>query len=694
MERMARFAQRHHWTALLAWLLLLVGVTVAAQAIGDDYGNGSDVSLPGTQSEQVAQLLRRHAPTQTGDSVTVVLHDEHGWSADLDVGALVDDLAAVEHVDDVTPPAAAQGTVSPDGTLGLVRISLDGEQGSAPMATYRRLVDVATARATPDLEVELAGKGIKKAERESGGGAEAVGLLAALVILVLMFGSLLAATLPLITALFAVGTTFGLVAFLSHAVSIPDFTPSLLTLVGLGVGIDYALIVFSRFRTELLRGADRATATRVALTTAGRSVLFAGASVILAMSGMFVLGLPAFEGMVTAVGLTVLVTMVGSLTLLPALLTVFGGRIERSVRRRAARTGRLPGDRWRRWASRVQRRPWVPLVGSLLVLLALAAPVLGMRLGLGDAGIDARGTTTRAAYDLISEKLGPGANGPLVVLTRGGRADADVTQRRLLDTSGIERVSAPVPLTDDLFMIRAEATTGPQDATTARLVTDLRADLGRRSVVGGATAANIDYSDAIARRFPLFVVTVVLLSALLLLAVFRSVPIAVKAAVLNLLSIGAALGAMRLVYQDGRLWADPGPIEAFMPVFIFAIVFGLSMDYEVFLISRIREVWLATGDAQHALREGLAHTGGVITAAAAIMFAVFGSFALLPDRMLAQAGFAMAVAVLLDAVVIRCLVVPAAMRLLDARAWWLPHAVGRWPPRIDVDGRPQPASLP
>jgi RND superfamily putative drug exporter len=291
---------------------------------------------------------------------------------------------------------------------------------------------------------------------------------------------------------------------------------------------------------------------------------------------------------------------------------------------------------------------------------------------------------------LISNKLGAGANGPLVIVTEGSRAQADASYRHLVSHPGIvaDRVSPPMRLDDDVFLIRAQPTTGPQDEATADLVIGLRDDLGDSSLVGGITAAQVDYSNAISDRFPLFVLVVVGLSGLLLMSVFRSVLIAVKAALLNVLSIGAALGAMKLVYQDGVLWGVPGPIEAFMPVFIFAIVFGLSMDYEVFLLSRMREEWLRTGDAQLAIREGLAHTGGVITAAAAIMFVVFGSFALFPDRMLQQTGFAMAVAVLLDAVVIRCLVVPAVMRLLGARAWWLPRRLDRWTPRVHVEGRP------
>lgn len=690
MERLAAFARRHHWFALVAWVVLLVGTTVAGQAIGDDYDNGSDVSLPDTQSQQVADLLELHAPEQTGDNVTVVLHDERGWATDADLPALTDSLLAVDRVEAVTPPDPAHGAVSADGTLALVQVALEGEQGGAPPEVYEEIVDAANAQETDDLQIELAGRGIRKLQGGGGGAAEGAGLLAALVILVFMFGSLLAASLPLITAVLAVGTTLGTVTLLSHLITIPDYTSPLLVLVGLGVGIDYALLVFSRYRGELQRGADRETATRRALDTAGRSVLFAAASVIIALLGMFTLGIAAFEGTVTAVAFTVLVTMVASLTLLPALLSLFGARLENRILVRAAKSSHQPGERWRRWAWLVQRAPWPALVVSVILLGALAVPALGIHLGFNDAGNDAEDTTSRASYDLISDKLGPGANGPLYILTEGTRDQAEDAHRIVVENPGIaaDRVSPPVPLADDLFLFRAEPTTGPQEEATSDLVVDLRDDLGQHHLVGGSTAANVDYSAAISDRLPLFIAVVVGLSGLLLLSVFRSVLIAVKAAVLNVLSIGAALGAMRLVYQDGGLWADAGPIEAFMPVFIFAIVFGLSMDYEVFLLSRMREVWVATGDAQAAVREGLAHTGGVITAAAAIMFAVFGSFALMPDRMLQQTGFAMAVAVAIDAVVVRCLVVPAAMRLLGTRAWWLPRPLDRLLPRVQVEGRP------
>lgn len=687
MQALAGFAQRHRWKALLGWLVVLVGVTLGAQAVGDGFGNGSDLGLPGTESQAVADLLEEHAPELAGDSVTVVLHDERGWRTDADLAGLEQDLSGVDRVEAVVLPAQERGTVSADGTAALVEVALAGSQGSAPPEVYEEIVDIAQSHASGDLEVEVAGKGVRKVQQGMGGGAEAAGLLAALVILVLMFGSFLAASLPLITALFAVGTAIGAVAFLSHVLSIPDYTSPLLVLVGLGAGIDYALLVFSRYRSELLHGADRAGATAIALDTAGRSVFFACLSVIGALLGLFALGIAAYEGVVAAVMVTVLVTMVASLTLLPALLALFGPRIEARVRRHAARSTHEPGERWRRWGWLVQRHPWPALVVAAAALVALATPALGMQLGFNDAGNDAEDSTTRAAYDIVSDEFGPGANGPLVVLTRGSAASAGHAYELLTADDDIARVTPPVPLADDVFVSRAEPRTGPQDEATADLVDDLRARLGPDQMVGGQTAAAVDYSEKIADRFWVFIGVVVGLAFVLLACVFRSLLIPVKAALLNILSIGAALGAMKLVFQDGRLWADAGPLEAFVPVFVFAIVFGLSMDYEVFLLSRMREVWVATGDAQRAVREGLAHTGGVITAAAAVMVVVFGSFALFPDRMLAQAGFAMAVAVLLDALVIRCLMVPALMRLFGPAAWWLPAWLDRLLPHLHVEGR-------
>jgi RND superfamily putative drug exporter len=685
LRRLASFSQRHHWTALLLWVVVLVGVTAAAQGIGDDYRNSFDI--PGTQSQEMADLQAEHGGS-TGDEVRAVIHDERGWNTDQQaVDQLLADLAEVPHVETVEAADPQRGSVSEDGTTALVTVVMDAEAGELPVSAYEPFLELSDEASTDDLQVEMAGDSMREVNEGEGGSSEGMGMLAALVIMLFMFGSFLAASLPLITAIFAVGTTFGVVTLLSHLTTIPDYTAPMLMIVGLGVGIDYALLVFSRYRSELLGGATREDATATAIDTAGRSVLFAGVSVILALCGLYVLQLTSIQGVVLGVALTVLMTMIAAVTLLPSLLTLFGKRLEKSVRKHAARSRREPGQRWRAWASGVQRHPWAALVVSVVVLGALAAPVLSLQLGFADAGNDDPSSTTRKAYDLVSEKFGPGANGPLIVMTEGSQEEAAAAYEKVQGYAGVAVVTPPQPSADGaVFTSIAFPETGPQDAETTELVKDLREDLGGDVLVGGSTAALIDYSDAVAKKLPLFIGLVVGLSALLLMCVFRSVAVAIKAAILNLLSIGASMGAMTYVFQEGLLGVEPGPIEAFLPVMTFAIVFGLSMDYEVFLISRMREEWLRSGDAQEAVREGLAHTGGVITAAAAIMVVVFGAFWFSPDRMLQEMGFVMAVAVLLDAVVVRCLVVPAVMRLLGARAWWLPRWLDRLLPRLQNVG--------
>ncbi|GAA3455325.1 MMPL family transporter [Dactylosporangium matsuzakiense] len=557
--------------------------------------------------------------------------------------------------------------------------------GAEAAGDVRRIIDTARAAAGDGLQVELGGDAVRGAQEPAGGAAEGAGLLAALVILVLMFGSLLAATLPIIIAVFAVGSAIGLVVLASHVATVADFTTPLLILVGLGVGIDYALLVFSRFRAELSAGRPRQEAAARALDTAGRTVFFAGCTVIVALLGLVVLGLGSLQGVAVAVAATVLVTMLASLTLLPALLAVFGGRITKRVRK--------DGDRWRRWSAGVQQRPLPALVPPLLALLALSAPLLGLRLGFADAGTDPAAATTRKAYDLLSEGFGPGFNGPLVVVVQGGSGGAQAARETLARTAGVAEALPGGTATVIVF-----PTTGPQAAGTTELVARLRTDVlppvaartGATFLVGGSTAAVVDFSDAVAGRLPWFVGVVVAVSSLLLLVVFRSVLIPLKAAVLNLLSVGAALGVVTLVFQHGLLGEQPGPVEAYVPVMIFAIVFGLSMDYEVFLLARMHESWRRRPDPAAAVTEGLATTGRVVTAAAAIMVVVFGSFLLSPDRMLRQFGLGLATAVLLDAVVIRCLILPAVMQLLGRHAWWLPAPLARRLPVVPLEHEPGP----
>ncbi|GAA2085989.1 MMPL family transporter [Streptomyces albiaxialis] len=697
LARLAFWAQRHRWTALLLWVLVVGAITVGAQGAGSDYRN--DFSLPGTDSQAATDLLEKHGSAQAGDSVSVVFEGDDLPGERAAVERTLDRVRGLPSVTGVRSPYGDRSAVSPDGDIAYATVTLDGKAESVPKEDVRRIIDTAREADGNGLRVEVGGEAVRGAEEGGGGAAEGAGMLAALVILVLLFGSLVAAALPLVTALFAVGGAVGLIALASHVFTVADFTPPLMMLVGLGVGVDYALLVFYRYRHELLRGAGTSAATRTALDAAGRTVFFAGCTVIIALMGLVALGLGALQGVAVAVALTVLVTMVASLVLLPALLAVAGHRIERHVRARAERAlakGRAEGRRWRALAEAVQRRPLPALAAAVVALLALSAPALDMRLGFADAGNDPRGSTSREAYDLLAEGFGPGFNGPLVVVSRGGAEAAGELRAALARTDGIAAASPVLPSEDGaVSTVLAFPETAPQDEATADLVHRLRDDVlppvtartGEKALVGGSTAAALDFADSVSDRMPLFVALVVGLSALLLLVVFRSVLIPLKAALLNLLSISAALGAVTLVFQEGWFGAEPGPVEAFIPVMIFAIVFGLSMDYEVFLVSRIHEEWERTRDHRLAVREGLAATGKVITAAAAIMIVVFAAFVLSPDRMLQQFGLGLAVAILLDAVVIRCLIVPAVMRLLGARAWWLPAGLARRLPEVALERR-------
>ncbi|MEU8291246.1 MMPL family transporter [Streptomyces sp. NRRL F-5527] len=700
LERTAGFAQRHRWTALLLWVVVLFAVWGGASATGDAYRD--DFSLPGTETQQALESMEKHGSAQAGDTLDIVLHDGGGLKDDGNrrrITAMLDKVADLPEVAQVRSPYEDAQAISSDGTVGYATVVLDGSSEDMAKEDTRRILDTARTAQADGLDVELGGDAARKLGEPEGGAAEGIGMLAALVVLGLMFGTVIAAGLPVITAVFAVGSTLGAIVLLSHVFTIASYTPYIMMLVGLGVGIDYALLIFARYRAELVRGADPDEAGRRALDLAGRTVFFAGCTVIVALLGLVALGLGSLQGTAVAVALTVLVTMIASLTLLPALLALFGKRFARQFRakaeKRAAKGKELGGGaRWRRWAGLVQRRPLVFLIVSVAALGALSAPALDMRLGFADAGNDPAATTSRKAYDLLADGFGPGFNGPLVVVTEGDATSGAALSRTLNDTDGVAAATGPIPAEDGkAFTVIAFPETSPQDEDTTELVhtlrdgvlVDLEEETGARYLVGGSTTAVIDYADTVSERMPLFIAIVVGLSLLILVAVFRSLLVPLKAALLNLLSIGAALGAMTLVFQKGMFGLEPGPIEAYLPIMIFAIVFGLSMDYEIFLVSRIREEWLRSRDATAAIREGVAHTGSVVLAAGAIMVAVFGAFILGGDRMLQQFGFGMAVAVFVDAVVIRCLIVPAALQLMGRRAWWIPAGVDRVLPRVELE---------
>ncbi|WP_217208064.1 MMPL family transporter [Streptomyces sp. AC550_RSS872] len=699
---LAGWAQRHRWAALLLWVAVLAAVTLGSQAAGSAYKN--NFALPGTDSQTATDLFTKHGSDQAGDTVDIVLKDSRGIGQPR--AAVEKMLAKVEQlpgVAEVRSPYVDASAVSEDGTIGYATVTLDGKAEAVPKEDVAEIIDTAKATASGDLQVEVGGEAVRGAEEKGSPIAELAGIAAAVIILGLLFGSLVAAAVPLITALFAVGSALGLIVLASHVFTVADFTPPITMLVGLGVGVDYALLIFYRYRQELTDGVDPAEAGRKALDAAGRTVFFAGCTVIIALLGLVALGLGSLQGVALALALTVLTTMAASLILLPALLALFGKPIQRHVLKHAGKTaakGKAEGRRWRALAEAVQRRPLPALVAATIALLALSAPALGMRLGFADAGNDPKTTTSRQAYDLLAEGFGPGFNGPLVILARGDEAAGKTVQSALARTEGVAAASPAMPSEDGaLSTVIVYPETAPQAEGTADLVHHLRDDVapklehdtGAKVLVGGATAASQDFSETVSKRMPLFIAVVVGLSSLLLMLVFRSVLIPVKAALLNLISITAALGAMTLVFQHGLFGVQPGPIEAFLPVLIFAIVFGLSMDYEVFLVGRMHEEWERTKDHSLAVREGLASTGKVITAAGAIMIVVFGAFMLSADRMLQEFGLGLAVAILMDAVVIRCLMVPAVMQLFGKWAWWLPAPLARRLPKVTLE---RPADSP
>ena len=709
--RIAHWCTQHRWQTGLAWVVLVAAAIGLGQTVGTH--KIDSFRLPDTESQQAYDLLAKHSPAQNGLTDQLVYVARRGTLKD---PALRERVAtSLARVGDDPAIAAVSGPRhSPDGRIGVADITYAGKAEDLEVENVKRVQREAFRARSPELEVEHGGQGAEfvRFSEQSGSTTEFVGVLAAFIVLMITFGSLIAAGIPLLTALFALGATLGLVPVISHIVDTPDFASQLAALIGIGVGIDYALIVVTRYRAEHARGLTRDEALMVAMDTAGRTVFFAGCTVIIALLGLLLLGLSFLHGAAIASAIAVLLTMLAALTLLPALLSKSGDRIDRLSKRipvlRKKRAAKLaaaaPGESpaWARWSEIVQRRPWPAAIVALLVLLALAVPALHMRLGTSDAGLDPEGTTTRKAYDLVAEGFGAGTNGSFLLAAQlpktGDAAAAKQIAQAVAKDPDVALVAPPLLSKDGVVAtIVLFPKTGPQDVETEKLLDRLRGDAlpaveqqtGAQVYVGGQVASQEDFTSVIADKLPLFVGMVVLLSALLLMAVFRSVFIPIKAACMNLLSIGAALGFVTLVFQDGHL-ADTlgvgtGPVESFVPVMLFAIVFGLSMDYEVFLMSRIHEEWLKTGDASRAVRNGIATTGRVITAAASIMIVVFASFALGGDRIITEFGLGLAMAVLLDALIIRCLLVPALMQLVGRWAWWFPSWLERALPRVAIE---------
>jgi RND superfamily putative drug exporter len=703
LARLADIAYRRRGRVVLIWIAAMVVTIGLGSSLAGEYN--ADYDTPGSESEAASELTERQFDGYSGQEVYVVWEDPDGArspEAREGVNAFLQEAKQVDHIAEETPIR-----ISDDGTIGATTLPLTIPGWEVEKEDGEALVAAAEGHSADGLEIRLGGDPIYRAQEA--GSPEGYGLLGAAIVLLIAFGSVVAAGLPLAIALVGLGiSSAGLIALLANVVDVPDWTTAVSGLIGIGVGIDYALLVLTRFRAAMREGKDRHDAVVEAVTTAGRSVIIAGATVVIAVLGLMLTGLPYMYGVAISASLAVLVVMLAAVTLLPALLSYLGPRVDRLRIPFLGRTLKAEGDGESpaaRWSHAVQRRPWPAAILAAAVLLALAAPALGMRLGFPDAGNDPPDTMTRQAYDLQTEGFGPGTNGPLVIAAElpgpEARGDIDSLVQRLRGTEGIEFVGDPVINEGGTAaIVTAVPTTSPQDEETEELVNTLRTEVvpealagsGVTAEIGGVTAALEDQSEYITDRMPLFIAAVVGLSFLLLLVAFHSPVISLKAGIMNLLSVSAAYGVMTLVAQGGAVGELIGidhevPIAPFMPVMMFAILFGLSMDYEVFLISRIREEYLKDGDTRRAVADGLAKTARVITAAAAIMVVVFLAFVTAPDTFLKLFGIGLASAIFLDATVVRMVLVPAVMQLLGARNWWIPDWLERILPRIDVERR-------
>jgi putative drug exporter of the RND superfamily len=775
--KLARWSTTHRKYVLLGWIVLLVGVNIVAQSAGTSYSN--NFTLPNSGAQRAADLLQHSFPAQAGDRDTIVYKVSSGTVLDPAVRARMNAtfaaVAKLPHVTTVVSPyagAASGKAISANGQIAFATVVFDEKANLLPKSAAERVVQVARAGAQPGLQVELGGQAIEATEQAGFGLSTGVGLLAAIIVLLLTFGSVVAMGLPIVTALFGLGTGLGVIALFTHVVDTPNFSSELAAMIGLGVGIDYALFILTRFREAYATPGPTFENPREsvvqALDTAGRAVLFAGCTVVIALLGMMLLGVSFLYGVAISASIGVLLVMLASLTLLPALLATFGARVarpSRRARRRAAKAqtaaaasvpaqsaaiatsqalpatlsgagngagngaGIVEGGMWLRWSKFVQRKPWSIAIVSTLVMLAIAAPATALRLGSSDASNDPASQTTHRAYELLAAGFGQGFNGPLLVVAKvpsrenvtsserlgsggAGQSSTEVVKPAGTDVASVEQLRTAIVATPGVASVapaklnpagnvatitvyphaspQAYATTQLVERLRDKVVPPLTARTGMAVYVGGVTAGGVDFAATLGQKLPLFIGVVVLLSALLLMIVFRSLVIPLQAAVMNLLSIGASLGVIVAIFQWGWLGSlmgvQQGPIESFIPVMLFAIVFGLSMDYEVFLISRMHERWVHTGNHQRAVQEGLALTGRVVTAAAAIMVCVFLSFMLGESRIIKEFGLSLASAVFLDALVIRCLLLPAVLSIVGARTWQVPAWLDRLLPRINIEG--------
>src|SRR4051794_21035209 len=701
MRKLAAWCHDRRRTVIGLWVAAFVVFGVLWATAAGDYVN--NFRLPGTESQRAYDLLKDRFPQQAGDTASVVFAVKDGRV--LDHRAQIEraraQIAKSPEVLSVGDPLAKGAPVSRDGRITFATIQLKHSGGDVDIESMKTMTEnTLKLDGQGGVQVALGGDVIHWANAQQGGAGEIFGILVAALVLFLTLG-VVAMGLPLLNALFAIVVSLGLMAVLgTRVIDVTDWTPQLAAMIGIGVGIDYALLILNRFRLERGSGRDVREATLISIDTSGRAVLFAGIVVVIAMLGMMLLGISFLNGPAIGAALAVLATMTAALTLIPALLSKMGGRIKP-----AKGEGDL-ADAERgfaaRWSAFVARRPLPVAIVALAVLVALALPALHMRLSTSDASTYKKSDTSRVAYDLLKQGFGAGFNAPLLLAVELPKAGDQASLQRIGDALGKQPgIASVLPATlnarGDTATMIAYPTTTPQDARTDDTVRRARSETlppiergtGARVSIGGATATNLDFSQTIRDKLPLFIGVVVGLSLLLLGIVFRSLLIPVKAGIFNLLSISGAFGVVTLIFQDGHfssLFGDAtGPIESFLPIMVFAVVFGLSMDYEVFLVSRMHEEWVHTGDARYAARHGLAMTGRVVTAAAIIMIAVFGAFAIGNERALAMMGVAFAAAIFIDAFIIRLLLLPAVMHLAGPAMWWLPAWLDKRLPHFHIE---------
>ena len=704
---------QHRRLVVVLWLVLAIGATALKASAGSNYSDA--FTLKGTESTRAIALLRGATPKISGDSDQIVIASRSGRVTDPAIRArltsMLSQVARLPHVGSVASPYGPRGArqISRSGTSAYATVTFDEQANGLPLTSVKRVVRVAKAAADHTVDVQLGGQAVERANRMGVGGL-GFGVLAAALVLLLVFGSLLAALLPLIAAGLALATGVAVTGLLSNAISMPSFSEQLALLIGLGVGVDYALFIVTRYRQALMRGRPSTDAVVESLDTSGRAVLFAGITVCIALLGMLTLGLSFLSGIGIAATIVVAFTVLAAMTLLPALLGFFGSRTLTRRARRAIAAGELTTNdespRWTRWAQTLRRHPVLLASAAAALMLIIAIPFLSIRLGSSDAGSDPTNTTTRKAYDLLAQGFGPGFNGPLQLVAKTN-GDGQAQQFRHVLTA-VTHTRDVVSVTPARVLPRGVVTAdvfergSPQDASTSDLITTLRHDVipaasqGRMHVlVGGQTAIFQDFSTVLAGKLPLFVGVVVLLSFLLLMAVFRSLVIPLMAAVMNLLSVSAAFGVVTAVFQWGWLATligvnQTGPIAAFLPVIVFAILFGLSMDYEVFLVSRIYEEWQQRRNNTDAVVHGIAATGRTITAAASIMVLVFAAFVLGGMVTIKLFGVGLAAAVLLDALLVRSVLIPGLMIAVGDRNWKIPAVIDRRLPHLNVEGERAP----